>query len=164
MNNLVPIQITLQAANAADVKQLVHDLAGTMSGMPQSEIPATTEVSALPPATPTPSEQAQQAFPSSAVPVNPGFPGQAQQQSAQQFPQQTQQTFSPTTTTTQVPTTAPSYGLDQLGVAAGPLVDAGRGPEMTAWLQQHGAQALTQLNPSLYGEFATYLRSLGAKI
>lgn len=47
MNHLVPIQITLQAANAADVKQLVYDLAGTMSGMPQSEIPADTSVSTV---------------------------------------------------------------------------------------------------------------------
>lgn len=29
--NLVPIQITIQAATAADVRQLVHDLAGTMT-------------------------------------------------------------------------------------------------------------------------------------
>lgn len=37
--NLVPIQIILQAANAADVQQLVHDLAGTMSGQSASWIP-----------------------------------------------------------------------------------------------------------------------------
>lgn len=40
--NLVPIQITLQAANAADVQQLVHDLAGTMSGQFASRVPAET--------------------------------------------------------------------------------------------------------------------------
>jgi hypothetical protein len=54
--NLVPIQITLQAANAADVKQLVHDLAGTMSGMPQSMIPSETSVSTVQPGT-TPCSQ-----------------------------------------------------------------------------------------------------------
>ncbi|WP_059050804.1 hypothetical protein [Paenibacillus senegalimassiliensis] len=65
----------------------------------------------------------------------------------------------------QVPTAAsPAYDLNQLGVAAQPLVDAGRGPELIGWLHQHSAQALTDLNPSLYGEFATYLRSLGARI
>lgn len=53
MNNLVPIQITLQAANAADVKQLVYDLAGTMTGMPQSDIPAETSVSTVQPETST---------------------------------------------------------------------------------------------------------------
>ncbi|BFH71907.1 hypothetical protein J27TS7_08280 [Paenibacillus dendritiformis] len=63
-----------------------------------------------------------------------------------------------------VPTTAPAYTLDQLAVAAGPIVDAGRSGELTSWLQQRGVQALTQLPKELYGEFATYLRSLGAKI
>lgn len=47
MNHLVPIQITLQAANAADVKQLVHDLAGTMSGMTNNDIPSETSVSTV---------------------------------------------------------------------------------------------------------------------
>ncbi|WP_407873222.1 hypothetical protein [Paenibacillus melissococcoides] len=63
-----------------------------------------------------------------------------------------------------VPTAAPAYTLEQLGVAAGPIVDAGRSGELTSWLQQRGVQALTQLPKELYGEFATYLRSLGAKI
>lgn len=63
-----------------------------------------------------------------------------------------------------VPTSAPTYTIDQLGVACGPLVDAGRGPELTTWINQRGAQALTQLDRAYYGEFATYLRSLGAKI
>ena len=59
---------------------------------------------------------------------------------------------------------APTYTMEQLGVAAGPLVDTGRGPELTAWLQQKGAGALTQLPKEHYGEFATFLRGLGAKI
>lgn len=63
-----------------------------------------------------------------------------------------------------VPTTAPTYTIDQLGVAAGPLVDAGRGPELFGWLNQRGAAALTHLDKAHYGEFAAYLRSLGAKI
>ncbi len=64
-----------------------------------------------------------------------------------------------------VPTaTAPSYTMELLGVAAGPLVDAGRAPELTAWINQRGAQSLSQLDKSHYGEFATYLRSLGARI
>lgn len=53
MNHLVPIQITLQAANAADVKQLVHDLAGTMSGMTNNDIPSETSVSTVQPETPS---------------------------------------------------------------------------------------------------------------
>lgn len=52
MSNLVPIQITLQAATAADAKQLVQDLAGTMSGMPASGIPSETTVSKVEPEKP----------------------------------------------------------------------------------------------------------------
>lgn len=65
----------------------------------------------------------------------------------------------------QVPlSTAPAYTMEGLGMAAGPFVDAGRGPELTAWLEQYGAKSLMQLDKSRYGEFATYLRSLGAKL
>lgn len=82
----------------------------------------------------------------------------------QQFtpPPVDQQQFAPPTGA--VPTSAPTYSMEQLGVAAGPLVDAGRGPELTGWLNHHGAAALTQLDKAHYGEFATFLRSLGAKI
>lgn len=84
----------------------------------------------------------------SAVPVyNP--------QATQQFQQQQGQ----------VPiASAPAYTMEQLGVAAGPFVDAGRGPELVSWLNQRGASALSQLDKTHYGDFATYLRSLGAKI
>jgi len=61
-------------------------------------------------------------------------------------------------------TEAPTYTFEQLGVAAGPLVDAGRSGELTAWLNQRGVAALSQLDKSQFGEFATFLRSLGAKI
>lgn len=64
-----------------------------------------------------------------------------------------------------VPTTgAPTYTVQQLGVAAGPIVDAGGAAELTQWMQQRGADALTKLDPAYYGDFAALLRSKGAKI
>ncbi|MDG0876493.1 hypothetical protein L5D93_30405 [Paenibacillus thiaminolyticus] len=39
-----------------------------------------------------------------------------------------------------VPTAAPAYTLEQLGVAAAPIVDAGRAGELTSWLQQRGCR------------------------
>jgi hypothetical protein len=54
--------------------------------------------------------------------------------------------------------------MEQLGVAAGPLIDAGRSPELLAWINQRGAAALSSLDKAHYGEFAMFLRSLGAKI
>lgn len=64
-----------------------------------------------------------------------------------------------------VPTAgAPAYTVQQLGVAAGPIVDAGGAAELTQWMQQRGADALTKLDPAYYGDFAALLRSKGAKI
>ena len=57
-----------------------------------------------------------------------------------------------------------NYTAQMLGVAAQPIVDAGRSGELITWLNQRGANALTQLDPAHYGDFATYLRSLGCKI
>lgn len=159
MSNLVPIQITLQAANAMDYKQLVQDLAGTMSGAP-----ASTEVSTMAPVTATLEAPPQQTPVQYAPPTVPNYPQQSY--TAPAVP--VTHTAPPTPPVQQpagvVPTSAPTYDLTQLGVAAQPIMDAGRQNEIIAWLNQHGVQALTQLNPSLYGEFATFLRSLGAKI
>jgi len=51
MSNLIPIQITLQAANAADARQLIQDLAGTM------QIPPQTHVSTVPASAASPQDQ-----------------------------------------------------------------------------------------------------------
>lgn len=59
---------------------------------------------------------------------------------------------------------APGYTLEQLGRAGATLVDAGKRDQLVALLQQHGVQALTQLDPAQYGTFATELRGLGAQI
>lgn len=63
-----------------------------------------------------------------------------------------------------VPTTAPTYTMDQLAVAATQLVDAGRRNELVQLLQEFGAPALTALPKEQYGAFATKLRGMGAKI
>ncbi|MFR9710768.1 hypothetical protein ACL02P_15475 [Paenibacillus sp. MB22_1] len=157
MSNLVPIQITLQAATAADAKQLVQDLASTMSGMADTRIPASTEVSTLTPAAPATVSQQPQQF---TLPQTP-----QQGYTAPTVPTaQPNPAAPPAPSAGAVPTSAPSYTMEQLGVAAQPLVDAGRGSELVGWLQQHGVSALTQLPKEKYGEFATFLRSLGASI
>lgn len=45
--HLIPIQITVQAATAADVRQLILDLAGTVSTMSPANIPVETTVSTV---------------------------------------------------------------------------------------------------------------------
>lgn len=64
-----------------------------------------------------------------------------------------------------VPVAQPqAYTLEQLSVAATPLIDAGRREELLALVHSFGVQALTQLPKEQYGTFATALRGLGAKI
>jgi hypothetical protein len=65
---------------------------------------------------------------------------------------------------TSVPTSAHSYTMEQLAVAATQLVDAGRRTELVSLLSSFGVQALTALPKEQYGAFATQLRTLGAKI
>lgn len=154
MQHLIPIQITLQAASAADAKQLVQDLAGTMSGMAPSAIPSNTEVSSVTPPQPPATQPGAQP----AVPTAPAQPVSTQPAAP---PAPAAPTQPPAGA---VPTTAPAYTLDQLGVAAGPVVDAGHSQALVEWINQRGASSLTQLNPQYYGEFATFLRSLGGRI
>lgn len=165
------VQIHINGENAAEAVKELSALASHLVGDQPAATPVITSPSTQQPAwapdvnaqtisgaTTVPNLSANQwpAAPQQSVPVQQpqtqGYPSQQTYQPAQQQP------------TGAVPTTAPTYSLDQLGVAAGPLVDAGRGQELTSWLNQHGAQALTQLDPAKYGEFATYLRGLGARL
>jgi hypothetical protein len=63
-----------------------------------------------------------------------------------------------------VPVQAQTYSMEQLAVAATQLVDAGRRQELVSLLTSFGVQALTALPKEQYGNFATQLRAMGAKI
>lgn len=63
-----------------------------------------------------------------------------------------------------VPTAAQTYTMEQLAVAATQLMDAGRKNDLMGLLSSFGVRALTQLPKEQYGNFATQLRSMGAKI
>lgn len=68
------------------------------------------------------------------------------------------------TTPAPVPTAQQTYTMEQLAVAATQLVDAGRRQELVTLLSNFGVQALTALPKEQYGNFATQLRAMGAKI
>lgn len=172
----MPVQINITGDNANQAHQEFMNLHTLMSGggaAKTAEAPVTAPITGTTIQTPTQQQdyssfgQTQQQWPPQ---QQGGVPVQQQQQygqQQQQYGQQPQQGYGQQQqqpVTGAVPTSTPSYTLDQLGVAVQPILDAGRQGELFAWLQQHGAQALTQLNPQHYGEFATYLRSLGAKI
>lgn len=155
----MPVQINITGGDAAEAVKELTNLQSFMSAKveqaPVSAAPVTPAVPA-PEIGQTPHYGGQQPAPQS--PAVPSY-GQA---SAPIY--QPPQAPAPQPPTGAVPTSAPTYSLDQLGVAAQPLIDAGQGPALLGWIGQRGAQALTQLNPQYYGDFATFLRSLGARI
>ena len=59
---------------------------------------------------------------------------------------------------------APVYTLEQIARASATLRDAGRLQDLGALLAQFGVQTLQQVPADRYGEFATALRGMGAKI
>ena len=63
-----------------------------------------------------------------------------------------------------VPTSAPSYTMDQIAVASTRLMEKGLRAELLQLLSSFGVQALTSLPQEQYGAFATKLREMGANI
>lgn len=63
-----------------------------------------------------------------------------------------------------VPTSTPSYVLDDLARAAMTLMDTGRQAELQALLAAFSVNSLPELQPERYGAFATALREKGAQI
>ncbi len=63
-----------------------------------------------------------------------------------------------------VPVLAPSYTLEQLSLAARQLADSGRMADVQQLVAQFGVQTMTQIPTDRYGDFATALRGLGARI
>lgn len=59
---------------------------------------------------------------------------------------------------------APAYTIDQLQIAVGALMDAGKGPQLQGLLQKYQVQRMPDLKPEQYGAFAADLRGLGAQI
>ena len=59
---------------------------------------------------------------------------------------------------------APAFAMEDLARAASQLMDAGKQQDLLGLLAQFGVQALTQLPKERYGEFATALRQMGAKL
>lgn len=108
-------------------------------------------------------EPVQHQAPVQQAPVQQPVPTQApvqqvqQQAQVQQAPMQQQQPQG-------VPTSAPTYDMNQLAVAATQLMDAGKQQDLLNLLASFGAQSLMNLPKEQYGAFATKLRELGAKI
>lgn len=86
---------------------------------------------------------------------------------AMQNPVETDIAVTPVSTapaSTVAPTNNLSYTLDQLAVAAAPLMSAGKQKELTAMLKEFGLASLTELPSKQYPAVAQKLREMGAKI
>lgn len=120
---------------------------------------AAQQAASVPVATPTrqaPAQQAKQA--AVQAPTQQPMPAQASAQVPVQPPAQ------PAPTQQAVPTSQPTYAMDDLSRAAMTLMDTGRQDELRKLLAQFGVQSLPDLPQERYGAFATALRGMGAKI
>lgn len=167
----MPITITIEAADAQEVRQLVQDLAGTIANMKSEDLPVDTKVSTLDNKQTASTQQQstgqqQQTTPQTVAPIqvptqtqtsSPTSAGSTQTQTAATAP--VQQT-APTQAT--APTSAPQYDFNQLATATMQLQQAGQ--NVFEIFGQFGIQALNQLPKERYGEYANVLRERGAKL
>lgn len=145
------ILVTIQADKLANA---MHELAVALQGAPirKDFEEITPEPQPTAPVTTQPAPD-----PQSAVPVAP-------QPTVPPVVQTAPAPVAPTAAPIAPTSPAPTYTLDQLAQAAAVLRDAGKLPQLQNLLQQFGVQSMQQLPPERYGEFATALRGLGAKI
>lgn len=147
---MLEIKVTLEAPALAEA---INNLAGSLKVSHVSDADVQ-----MPPA----GTAAMPASPASAMGASqPAVTAPIQQNAAVQQPVAAlgQQATQP-----EQPGTAPrQYTLEELSNAGAKLVDAGKMPQIMALIQKYGVQAINQLNPAVYGQFAADLAALGAK-
>ena len=157
------IKVTIEADKLATA---MHELALALQGHPVNKN-NTADFEEIPdpePQTPANITQPCQSQAAATVPYQPQTAVPVAQQPAAPTVMQ-QPVHPPVQQAAPVPTAqAPAYTLDQLAQAAAVLRDAGKLPQLQGLLQQFGIQSMQQLPPERYGEFATALRGMGAKI
>ena len=132
-------QLVMNALHAAEPKQVRVDVA-----LPQEKTQAIAETKAVP--------AIEAVVPAAPQPVTPAEPP-AVTPPAPETPQA-------------VVPAAPikEYTLDELLAAASPLMDAGKMPELQALMQKYGVPSMFEIPKERYGELATDLRALGARV
>lgn len=123
----------------------------------EAPVEAPEEVKSTPPQVVLPTKATQSA-------QNPTTPASAPQIAPVAQSEPSVSTPAPSAPAPIVPTAAPQYTLEMLAKAGTALIDAGRMNDVMALLGKFGVEALTSLDPSMYGAMATELRNLGAQI
>ncbi len=68
------------------------------------------------------------------------------------------------TNQTSVPTTIPTYTIEQFQIAIAPILDAGRAAEVRQVVRNFGVNTLMEIPKERYGELANAIRALGGVI
>ena len=164
-----------QQISSAPYKQPVANPQYQAPVNPTAAIPVMSAPTAAPAPTPYPSnpapvnptyaapQQGAPAVPVAAQPIAPTFPNAANSAT----PAAPVTTYAAPTATpgNAAPTSAaPSFAYDDLARAASSLMDAGKQQQLLALLGQFNIPRLDALPKERYGEFATALRQMGARI
>ena len=160
----------LDGITAALLSLIEHGANINSIQQPQEPVQATTPQAQIQQAT-TPQAPIQQPTTPNPVPVKmpDNLAPSVSQFIGQQPPVQAPQPVAPTEPTQQVPqapvqTQIPTYTQQDLALAATQLMDSGKQQDVLNLIASFGVQALTQLPQEQFGNFATALRTLGAKI
>ena len=133
------------------------DAAPTVSPAPQaapSSSVSTVEKTTHAPTTETPATVQASSTPAPETPVAPAAAAPS-----------TPDPVTPEPPVATVPTApAKEYSLDELLTATAPLMDAGKIADLQALMQKYGAASMMEIPKEKYGELATDLRALGAKL
>lgn len=157
------MKLTLTFESVEEMEAFCRDLAG------QSNKRTVEQVNVVTPAQSAPMQQVgsapiaqpmQQTVMQGTAPM--GMP--VAQQPIQQVPVQQPPVMAPIQSVVPTTAVAQEFSYDQLAVAAAGLMNAGKGTQLHAILQQFGVQAMTELPKERYGEFATAIRAEGAVI
>lgn len=144
--------ITINGNTVAELYSNMEALLKTRPNAPVGQNPVNPTVATVPSALPSPA-----GAPVATTPTAPTVP--TMDQAAIQQP-----IANPIPAASVVPTSAPTYTLEQLAHAGAALAQNGKMEQALALLAKYGIQMVNQLKPEQYGAFATELRALGARI
>lgn len=144
-------------AMAVDLRPDMDAVTPAASSAPQaapSSSVSAVEKTAPAPTTETPATVQAPSTPAPETPVAPAQPAPSTPDPATPEP--------PVATVPTAP--AKEYSLDELLTATAPLMDAGKIADLQALMQKYGVASMMEIPKEKYGELATDLRALGAKL
>ncbi len=152
-------------AMAADLHPDMDAVTPTASPVPQAA--PSSSVSAVEKTAPAPNTETPATVqePDAPAPETPSTPAPATPVAPAPVAPSTPDPATPEPPVATVPTApAKEYSLDELLTATAPLMDAGKIADLQALMQKYGVASMMEIPKEKYGELATDLRALGAKL